>query len=70
MTTDEMLEMESRFAAWPVEQQLRFIERLARRIRRDSFTDHAGLAAQMDEMVNDPGMQRVLNNQDLERTGA
>jgi hypothetical protein len=70
MPQDEMFEMEQTFAGWPVERQLLFVERLLRRMRRDSFTDRAAVEREMEAMANDPGMQRVLNNQDLGPTHA
>jgi hypothetical protein len=57
------------FATWvsslPVGEQLEVVEELLRRLRRNSFTDHAALERQMEEMANDPGMQRVLSGADL-----
>jgi hypothetical protein len=56
--------MVERIAQLPVVEQLAFVEELVRRLRR-AFTDHAAIERDLDDTVNDPAMQRVLNNQDL-----
>ena len=65
MTSNEMSDMERRFAAWPLSDQIRFIERLVRRMRRDSFTDSASGDLDLQAMAADPDIQRVLRNEDL-----
>jgi hypothetical protein len=65
MTPNEMSDMERRFAAWPLPDQIRFIERLVRRIRHDSFADSANGDLDLQAMAADPDIQRVLRADDL-----
>jgi hypothetical protein len=65
MTTKEKLEIEKRIGELPVIEQLQFVQQLIRQLIKNHFTDHAALERAMDDMVNDPGMQRVLRNEDL-----
>ena len=67
MTFKEKHEIAERIAQLPVAEQLAFIEELVRGLRQ-AFTAHAALERQMEEMVNDPDVQRVLRNEDVKGT--
>ena len=51
-------------ACLPVAEQLEMVETLIRQLRRSSV-DHEAVERDMDEMVADSGMQRVLRNEDM-----
>jgi hypothetical protein len=64
MTSREKIELAEKIGQWPVYEQLAFIEELVRGLRK-AFTDHKAFAEEMQRMANDPGMQQVLNNEDV-----
>jgi hypothetical protein len=64
MTDREKYEIVQRIRALPVLEQLEIIEDLVRNLSM-AHTDHEAMAREMEEMANDPAMQRVLNNEDL-----
>ena len=61
----EMHTLEERIATLPPEDQLHLLEWIGSHIRRTYFTDHDALGRAMAEMAADPGMQRVLRNEDI-----
>jgi hypothetical protein len=65
MDESEKFELLERIARLPTGEQLEFVEDILRRLRRDSFTDHAALDRDMEQMAADPNVQRVLRNEDL-----
>jgi hypothetical protein len=64
MTAQEKYEIVQRVAQLPVVEQLALIEELIRNLRRSSI-DREAIDQQMDAMVSDPGIQRVIRNEDL-----
>jgi DNA-directed RNA polymerase subunit F len=64
MTAQERYEIVERVAKLPPEEQLQLIEELVRSLRRASV-DRLAVERTMDEMAADPGMQRVLRNEDV-----
>jgi hypothetical protein len=69
MTAKEKYELIERISAWSLFEQLEFIEALVRQLRKAN-TDREAIEKQMDALVADEGMQRVLRNEDLENGDA
>jgi hypothetical protein len=69
MTAKEKYELYQRVGQLPLVEQLRIIEGLVRQLRKANV-DRGAIEEAMDAMVADPGMQRVLRNEDLEDTNA
>jgi hypothetical protein len=69
MTSKEKYELTQRIAALPLVEQLEFIEALVRNLRKAN-TDWEEVGRTMAAMAADPEMQRVLNNEDLEKLDA
>jgi hypothetical protein len=53
-------QVEEQFATLSLHEQLLFIERLVRRVRRHAYLDAADFDREMEEMANDPDVQREL----------
>jgi len=64
MSSRERHEIVQRASSLPFAEQLALIEDLIRTLRR-SCADQGAIEQQMDALVRDPGMQRVLRNEDL-----
>lgn len=64
MTFDEKYEIQRKIAALPVEEQLMFIEAIARNLRKEKFTDHEKMRQEIEEMVNDPEFMKMMTSQD------
>ena len=69
MTSNEKYELIQRVSKLPTVEQLALIEELIGELRL-AFTDHAAIEREMNAMMADPGMQRVLRNEDLLKPGA
>lgn len=69
MTKQDMHEISERVSRLPLYDQLELIERLIRNLRKANV-DRDAIEVAMDAMVADPGMQRVLRNEDLVTTNA
>jgi hypothetical protein len=65
MTHEERFELTERIAQLPLAEQFYLLEDILRRIRHQHFTDYAALEREMEEMANDPEIQRVLRGEDL-----
>lgn len=57
----ELVELEQRMSKLSPAERLHLIERLARQVRQDCFTDHAALAKGIEEMAADPAIQHELD---------
>lgn len=57
----ELVELEQRIAQLSPPERLHLIERTARMVRQDCFTDHDALAKGIEEMAADPDIQRELD---------
>jgi hypothetical protein len=64
MTTKEKHELIERLTSLPLGEQLDIIESMIRALRKANV-DREAVGQAMDAMVADPGMQRVLRNEDL-----
>lgn len=64
MTAQEKYDFTRRVAELSVFEQLEIIEELVRQLRRAHF-DHAKFSRELDEMIADPGFQRVLHSDDI-----
>jgi hypothetical protein len=64
MKPDDLQRVEALFDQLSLADKLFLIERLVRRVRQASV-DEAALAREMEEMANDPDIQRVLQGVDL-----
>jgi hypothetical protein len=69
MTPKEKDELIERISALPLVEQFAFIEALVRQLRQANV-DRAAIEEQMDALVADEGMQRVLRNEDLGKSDA
>jgi hypothetical protein len=69
MTAKEKYELYQRVGQLPLVEQLEIIEALVRQLRKANV-DRDAIEEAMDAMVADPGMQRVLRNEDLGTTNA
>jgi hypothetical protein len=67
MKPDTFQAVESLFEQLTITDQLLLIERLVRRMRRGNISE-AAMARDLEEMANDPDIQRVLRGEDLART--
>jgi hypothetical protein len=57
--------MEQRFDGLSTSDVLLWLERLLPRRRQGAFADPVEFEPRMEEMANDPDVQRVLRNEDL-----
>jgi hypothetical protein len=69
VTAKEKYELIERLSSLPATEQLEVIEALIRGLRKASL-DRGAIEKAMDAMVADPGMQRVLRNEDLVKSDA
>jgi hypothetical protein len=69
MTRKEKYELIEQIGEWSLFDQLEFIEALVRQLRRANV-DRAAIEKQMDALVADENMQRVLRNEDLDGENA
>lgn len=68
MTQDERHTLIRQIAALPLPEQVDIVEGVMRMLRQ-SFIDPVEEGRLLDEMLADPGFQRVLNNEDLPYPG-
>ncbi len=68
MKSDDLRSVEAVFDQLPLVDQLLLIERFVRRIRQGTVNE-AATARALQEMANDPDIQRVLRGEDLAPTG-
>jgi hypothetical protein len=62
---DELFDLQQRIARLTPEDQLYLVERVLAGIRHAHFTDHEAMRKELEAMAADPGIQRVLRNEDL-----
>ena len=67
MKPDDLHRVEALFDQLSLADKLLLIERLVRRVRQGAV-DEAARAREMEEMANDPDIQRVLRGEDLAPT--
>jgi hypothetical protein len=67
MKPDDLQRVEALFDQLSLADKLLLIERLVRRVRQGAV-DEAARAREMEEMANDPDIQRVLRGEDLTST--
>ena len=67
MKPDDLQRVEALFDQLSLADKLFLIEPLVRRVRQASV-DEPALAREMEEMANDPDIQRVLRGEDLAPT--
>jgi hypothetical protein len=65
-----MSEIQARIELLSAEDQLYLAQLIIGGIRKRYFVDHEKADREMEEMANDPGIQRVLRNEDLPYPGA